>query len=33
MILQFDASLIRFGLGILVAGVATYLIYMAKISE
>ncbi len=33
MIFQFDVSLIKFGLGILVAGVATYLIYMIRTSE
>lgn len=33
MIFQFDISLIKFGIGILVAGIAAYLIYMRSVSE
>ncbi len=33
MIFQFDVSLIKFGIGILVSGMAAYLIYIRKINE
>jgi APA family basic amino acid/polyamine antiporter len=33
MIFQFDISLIKFGIGVLISGIAAYLIFMTKVSE